>query len=94
LSLEFDVFGIVFLSATLSRQDCVQVDLHVSTEAQNQFLVFSFLLLFVPFAVKSSSWWFHWHFKLAYEITAMEWLEVPTRHYYFWLGSKASSSLN
>jgi len=36
-NLKFDVFDVVFLSATLSRQDCLQADLLVSTEVQTNF---------------------------------------------------------
>jgi len=38
--LIFDVFDAVLVSATLSRQDCVQADFHMSTEVQNSFIVF------------------------------------------------------
>jgi len=38
--LRFDVFGAVFLSATLSLVDCVEANFHVFTEVQNSFLVF------------------------------------------------------
>jgi len=38
--LKFDVFDAVLLRATLSRLDCAQADIHVSTEVQNSFLFF------------------------------------------------------
>jgi len=46
-NLKFDVFDVVFLSATLSRLDCIWADIDVSTEVQSSFLVFGFLPVLV-----------------------------------------------